>query len=173
MRSFCLVAVAALIGSVASSPLGWFSRRASTAACMSRSDAAGVVEVYRQLIANYTDTTAQKYCADAFKDVSDSINTFLHQPFGQPTFPTKKDFIEAQEYNPPFPLVVQSVDAVDCASIALQWTATFGDAQMPSKGITIIKTTNEKGWWQILEIDVEFNSLNWLLDMGGNYTWDG
>jgi len=166
-----LATILAVVGSVLASPMG--QPRAETATCMSRTDATNIVEIYRKLIAEYTDDLANKYCSDDFKDVSDSINTFLHNPFGQPTFPTKKDFIAAQEYNPPFPLVVQSVDAVDCTAIALQWSATFGDAQKPSKGITILKTTNQAGWWQIKEIDVEFNSLTWLQDMGGSYVWDG
>ncbi|CAK7214295.1 hypothetical protein SCUCBS95973_002093 [Sporothrix curviconia] len=169
MRFALLAAAAAFVGSALASPFA----TNGTKACMSADNAKQIVGVYQQLIANYTDPVCEKYCADSFVDNSDSINSFLLQPLGGPTFATKKIFMDAQALNPPFPLVVDSIDAVDCDVIALRWHATFGDAMKPSKGITILKNTFEKGWWQISEIDVEFNSLTWLLDMGGNYTWTG
>ncbi|KAJ9133993.1 hypothetical protein NKR23_g10428 [Pleurostoma richardsiae] len=141
--------------------------------CLTRDEAQSIVDVYQRLIANYTSDDCDKYCADEFVDVSDSINTFLNQPLGGPTFATKEIFMEAQTYNPPFPLVVESVDAVDCDVIALQWHAAFGEANKTSKGITILHNTKEKGYWQIKDIYVEFNSLTWLLDMGGSYVWEG
>ncbi len=167
--SALLIATGALVAPVLASPLA----ANSTKACMTQQDAKDTVEVYRRLIAEYTDADCAKYCADNFVDNSDSINTFLNQPLGAATFGTKKIFMDAQSLNPPFPLIVDSIDAVDCDVIGLRWHATFGDAMKPSKGITILKNTKEKGWWQISEIDVEFNRLMWLLDMGGNYTWTG
>ncbi|AEO70124.1 2444bff2-9d9f-4de3-a499-3ec3abd3fd84 [Thermothielavioides terrestris] len=141
--------------------------------CITRDEAKQIVDIYASLIANYTPSVCEKYCADDFVDRSDSINTFIFQPLGQPTFATKQIFMDAQLSNPAFPLVVDSIDAVDCESIALRWHATFGVANEPSRGITILGTTKAAGWWQIKSIDVEFNSLIWLLDMGGNYTWEG
>ncbi|OAA65466.1 hypothetical protein SPI_02253 [Niveomyces insectorum RCEF 264] len=173
MRFALFAAAATLFGSALATPLVHARADNSTKACMNRDDATQIVEVYRRLIANYTDSDCEKYCADSFVDNSDSINSFLLQPLGEPTFATKKIFMDAQALNPPFPLVVDSIDAVDCEALGMRWHATFGDAMKPSKGITILKTTKEKGWWQITEINVEFNSLMWLLDMGGNYTWTG
>ncbi|TPX08796.1 uncharacterized protein E0L32_009736 [Thyridium curvatum] len=141
--------------------------------CMTRAEAADMVEIYRKLIAEYKAEDCEKYCAADFVDNSDSINSFLDQPLGGPTFATKEIFMEAQLSNPPFPVVVDSIAAVDCDVVALRWHATFGEAMKPSKGITILTNTKEAGYWQIKVIDVEFNSLTWLLDMGGNYTWDG
>lgn len=141
--------------------------------CLTRDEAKDMVEVYRGLIANYTDEACEKYCSDDFADYSDSINTFLNQPLGGPTFGTKEIFMEAQAQNPPFPLTVDSIDAVDCDVIALRWHATFGEAQLPNKGITILQLTKASGSWQIKLIDTEFNALTWLRDMGGEYTWEG
>src|SRR3569833_777471 len=173
MRFSTVFGVAAALGPAMASP--FLEQRAGNAThdCMTQQEAKDQVELYRRLIANYTDADCAKGCADSFVDNSDSINTFLNQPLGGPTFGTKKIFMDAQALNPPFPLIVDSIDAVDCDVIALRWFAFFGAAMKPSKGITILKNTKEKGWWQIKEIDVEFNSLTWLLDMGGNYTWDG
>ena len=171
MKSCLLVAAAALAAPVFTSPA--VGRRQNAPACMNATDAKEMVDVYARMISNYKPEDCEKYCADSFVDNSDSINTFLNQPLGGPTFATKKIFMEAQLVNPPFPLVVDSVDAVACDTIGLRWHATFGEANKPSKGITILHTTKEKGWWQIKQLDVEFNSLMWLLNMGGNYTWEG
>lgn len=174
MRLSALLGVGAVLAStgMASPFLGERSQLA-TKDCLAAQDAKDIVNVYKKLIANYTDADCTKYCADTFVDNSDSINSFLNQPLGKATFATKKIFMDAQAVNPPFPLEVDSIDAVDCDVVALRWHATFGEAMKPSKGITILKNTKEKGWWQIKEIDVEFNGLTWLLDMGGNYTWTG
>ncbi|CCC11648.1 hypothetical protein SMACR_04630 [Sordaria macrospora] len=142
-------------------------------ACLTRAEAKDIVDIYVQLIANYTDEVCAKYCASDFVDRSDSINTFIFTPLGEPTFATKEIFMAAQNANPPFPVVVDSIDAVDCEAVALRWHATFGAANLPSKGITIIGTTKREGYAQIKSLDLEFNSLIWLLNMGGNYTWEG
>lgn len=139
---------------------------------MTRAEAMEMVEVYRKLIAEYTPELGDKYASKDFIDVSDSINTFIHQPLGGPTFPTKEVFLEVQEVNPKFPVEIISVNAIDCDVIALIWKASFGEANLPSRGITIVTTTKEAGYWQIKRIDVEFNALTWLLNMGGSYTWE-
>ncbi|KAL1866444.1 hypothetical protein VTK73DRAFT_4701 [Phialemonium thermophilum] len=149
-----------------------FAKRNETA-CLTRDEAKNLVDVYQRLIANYSDADCEKYCSEDFEDWSDSINTFLNQPLGEPTFGSKKIFMEAQNSNPPFPLVVDSIDAVDCTKIALRWHATFGEANLPSKGITVLDTTKTSGDWQISRIYVEFNALTWLRDMGGSYDWEG
>ena len=166
-----------IILALSSSVMAWpslFGRQGSTGTtCLTRPEAQEMVDAYQQLIANYTPEVCTKYCAEDFADYSDSINTFIFEPLGGPTFATKEIFMDAQLSNPPFPLVVDGIDAVDCDVIALRWHATFGEANQPSRGLTILRTTKATGAWQISRIDVEFNSLTWLLDMGGNYTWTG
>jgi hypothetical protein len=149
------------------------TERQTATSCLTKPEATTLVGIYQQLIANYSDALAAQYCSEDFADYSDSINTFLNQPLGGATFATKKIFMDAQELNPPFPLVVDSIDAVDCTFITLRWHATFGDAMKPSKGITVLELTKATGAWQIKLIDVEFNALTWLLDMGGSYIWEG
>jgi len=173
MKSCLLFAAAVLAAPALASPVVETRQTAPAKECMKEADAKEMVDAYARLIANYQPADCEKYCADGFVDNSDSINVFLNQPLGGPTFASKKVFMEAQLVNPPFPLVVDSVDAVGCEAIGLQWHATFGEANKPSKGISILHTTKEKGWWQIKQLDVEFNSLIWLVNMGGNYTWEG
>ncbi|EAA29670.2 hypothetical protein GE21DRAFT_1438 [Neurospora crassa] len=128
-------------------------------ACLTRAEAKDIVDIYVQLIANYTDDVCAKYCASNFVDRSDSINTFIFTPLREPTFATKEIFMSAQNANPPFPVVLDSIDAIDCEAVALHWHTTFGAANLPSKGITIIGTTKREGYAQINSLDVEFNSL--------------
>ncbi|KAK0734891.1 hypothetical protein B0T26DRAFT_635356 [Lasiosphaeria miniovina] len=169
---FSVLALVATASSAAAFP-SLRSLLAPRADCLTDADAKELVEAYTRLIANYQDADCIKYCAEEFVDRSDSINTFIFKPLGDPTFATKKIFMEAQASNPPFPLVVDSVDSVSCSVIGLRWHATFGAANLPSRGITLIGATKETGAWQIKSLDVEFNSLIWLLNMGGNYTWEG
>jgi hypothetical protein len=171
MRSFLLAAT--LVGSALAAPLATRQMSGSAPKCMTREEADFIVKVYERLIAAYEPADGEKYTSSDFVDTSDSINTFIHMPLGGPTFPTKAVFLEVQLSNPPFPVEIISTDAVDCAAIALQWKATFGAAQLPSKGITVIKTKFEDNMWKIRSIDVEFNALTWLLNMGGSYTWEG
>lgn len=161
--------------SLASSALALPSvtERQTATACLTKPEGTALVGIYQQLIANYTDALAAQYCSEDFADYSDSINTFLNQPLGGPTFATKQIFMDAQALNPPFPLIVDSIDAVDCTIITLRWHATFGEAMKPSKGITVLELTKATGVWQIKLIDTEFNALTWLLDMGGSYNWEG
>jgi hypothetical protein len=59
---------------------------------------------------------------------------------------------------------------IDCDEISIIWSMTFGAAQKPVRGETILTATKEAGYWQILRIDVEFNSIAYLLNIGGTYT---
>lgn len=60
-----------------------------------------------------------------------------------------------------------------CDEIALIWKATFGETKKQVRGVTILGATKDKGYWQIKTIDVEFNSIAYLLDIGGSYTLPG
>jgi hypothetical protein len=68
------------------------------------------------------------------------------------------------------PLKVTHKSPYSCDEIALIWKATFGKAQKSVRGVTILGATKDADFWQLKTIDVEFNSLAYLLDIGGNYT---
>ncbi|SPO03009.1 uncharacterized protein DNG_05690 [Cephalotrichum gorgonifer] len=141
--------------------------------CMTREEADHIVDVYAQSITAFDEELLETYLTDDFVDISDSINMFIHQPLGGPTFDTKPDFIEKQRLGLHFPVDVLSVDAYDCASVALQWVSYFGQADLPAKGLTILKVAWEDERWKMSHIIVEFNALVWLVNMGGSYTWAG
>jgi hypothetical protein len=173
LSSFLILAATwgpALVGAASFNPLALLGRQ--TTKCMTTKEMEEMVEIYRQIIAEYTPELGEKYIAEDFVDISDTINTFIHLPLGGPTFPNKTDFLEVQSWNQHFPVEILSVDAHQCNTVALQWKASFGEANLPSKGLTIMKTVWEGGMWKISEIVVEFNALTWLLNMGGSYIWE-
>ena len=174
MRSSLVTALLALGAVSLAAPLPDSNLSApSDAKCMTREEADFIIDVYRKIIGDFEPELLQKYISDAFFDTSDSINTFIHKPLGGPTFPTKAIFIQKQEVGAHFSIDILSVDAVTCDTVALQWKSTFGAANLPSKGLTIMKMGFEDAVWKIRSIEVEFNALTWLLNMGGSYTWEG
>ena len=71
------------------------------------------------------------------------------------------------------PLKVTHQSACSCSEIALIWQATFGAAQEQVRGLTILGATKHAGYWQIAKVDVEFNGLAYLANVGGSYTLPG
>jgi hypothetical protein len=179
MRLPTFLAVAALCSSALAAPfslrrgLSAFFRRADEQKCMTTAEADRLVEVYRDTITEFDEELLTTYLSSKFVDISDSINVFIHKPLLGVTFATKEIFIEKQKYGLHFPIEILSVDARDCATIALQWVAYFGQAKLPAKGLTIMKTVWEDEMWKISHIIVEYNSIVWLLNMGGSYSWEG
>ncbi len=84
MRLPALLGAGAILAStgLASPFLGERSQLA-TKDCLAAQDAKDIVNVYKKLIANYTDADCTNYCADTFVDTSDSINSFLNQQLGK------------------------------------------------------------------------------------------
>lgn len=152
----------------------WHHRDEDYGKCMNKKEATDAVEIYRQLIGiEYTADLANKWVSKDFVDNSDSINTFIHQKLGGPTFPSKAIFMAASAATPHFPMQILGIDAHQCNTVALRWSQTFGAANAPAKGITILKTVWEDNLWKIRQVDVEFNSLMYLVNLGGSYTWEG
>ncbi|KAL2130336.1 hypothetical protein VTI74DRAFT_6587 [Chaetomium olivicolor] len=137
--------------------------------CLHHEDIDELVNAYQRMLSKWDDADA-KYLSDNFVDTSDSINILAGIPLGGPTFPTKQAFIDHQHTQPDnLPLVITHRSPFNCDEIALIWQATFGVAQKQVRGVTILGATKEKGYWQIKSIDVEFNNIAYLEDIGG--TW--
>jgi len=58
----------------------------------------------------------------------------------------------------------------NCEYITLIWTVNFGYHIAPVRGITVLTSAKNSGKWQIKKIDVEFNSIAFLYDIGGTCT---
>ncbi|KLU85171.1 hypothetical protein MAPG_04201 [Magnaporthiopsis poae ATCC 64411] len=140
--------------------------------CMSHKEGEAAVEIYRKLIAEWKPEMA-KHVSESFIEYSDSINTFVHRPLGGPTFPNKAAFVASMNAVPHFPVNILQIDSQKCNTVSFQWKASFGQANLPAKGLTALHMVWEDNEWKVGRIDVEFNSLIWLLNMGGSYTWEG
>ena len=134
--------------------------------CLKPADTEALVAAYQRLIAAYKPEDADKYLTANFIEYSDSINSLAGIPLGSPTFPNRDAFKAAQASNPPFPLAFQGEPAVACTKISLIWSGVFGKGN-PVRGIAILETIKEGEEWKISRLDTEFNSIAWLLDIGG------
>lgn len=130
---------------------------------------ATLVDDYAQLIGNFTPALSDRFVADAgFTDTSDSINALAGLPLGSTTFASKATFVANQASQAKIPLVVTSISAVTCDSIVLRWTQTFGLADLPAAGISILDFVCEGGGWKLKTLYTEFNSLVYFQDVGGS-----
>ncbi|KAK0658685.1 hypothetical protein QBC41DRAFT_55316 [Cercophora samala] len=151
--------------------------------CLSSEAAEVIVDAYVRMISKWNDEDAY-YLSESFYDTSDSINSLAGIPLGTVTFPSKEAFIEHQHVMPDnLPLVITH-KIVDCTEITLIWTATFAVPHVqakPVRGIAILKTVGEledteseyvKGEndyiWKIGGLDVEFNNIAYLQNIGGS-----
>ncbi|GAB1319718.1 SnoaL-like domain-containing protein [Madurella fahalii] len=140
--------------------------------CMHANDAQTLVDAYVRMISGWNDADA-KYLAESFRDTSDSINQLAGKPLGSDTF-NKQSFIDHQHEQPDnLPIQVRHQSPTGCNEVALIWDVTFGVAQKPVRGITILTGTKEAGYWQIQSLDVEFNNIAYLLNIGGSYKMPG
>ena len=69
------------------------------------------------------------------------------------------------------PVKIEKVGPFNCKEISFIWSAKFtkvpGGTENPVRGITILDTTKKDGKWLIQSIEVEFNSINYLKNVGG------
>ncbi|KAK4168484.1 hypothetical protein QBC43DRAFT_376098 [Cladorrhinum sp. PSN259] len=155
-------------------PFSGFSRD-SRPTCLWKSDVDALVDAYVRMITKWNDEDAV-YLASDFVDRSDSINQLAGIPLGQPTFPTKDAFIEHQHDQPDnLPINITHSSPTSCTEITLIWTAKFGVAQKQVRGITILGAVRDEsdGKWKIKSIDVEFNNIAYLLNIGGSVLFPG
>jgi hypothetical protein len=112
---------------------------------------------------------ASSFLAEGFTDVSDSINALAGLPLGNVTFSSKQAFMASQESQPKIPLVVTGTHAVTHDTVVIRYTQTFGAANLPVAGISILEfVCGEGGQWKLETIWTEFNSLVYFKDIGGS-----
>lgn len=130
-----------------------------------------LVNDYAQLIGNYTPALGERFLSNtSFTDTSGSINALANLTLQSTTFPSKAAFLANQATQPKVPLVVKSVNAVTCDTIVLRWTQSFGEANLPIAGISILGFVCEGGEWTLQTIYTEFNTLVYIEDAGGSCT---
>uniref|UniRef100_L2FHM4 NTF2-like domain-containing protein n=1 Tax=Colletotrichum fructicola (strain Nara gc5) TaxID=1213859 RepID=L2FHM4_COLFN len=136
------------------------SLSSSTPTCLSPEDGYQLATDFQALIRNYSAAAADRLLAPEV-------------PLGAPTYRDRDELKAALERQSgrPTPVTLRTVDVVTCNTIVLKWTAAFGEARLPVRGIQIL-TVEKAGpirGWAIKTIDTEFNSLAYLVNLGGTY----
>jgi len=176
MRFFETLAVVALAGSAAASPAVVVRSDAKAPAkkeCLCQADVDLVVKHYQEILTEWKPEY-KDYLAEEFYDKSESINNIAGLPFGTTIFPSKAAFVGYQTNTPDLiPVKIEKVGPFNCKEISFIWSATFAKAPVTPngvRGITILNTEKKSGKWLIKSIDVEFNNINYLKNLGGSVT---
>ncbi|KAF0319654.1 hypothetical protein GQ607_013134 [Colletotrichum asianum] len=145
----------------------------STPTCLSPEDGYQLATDFQALIRNYSAAAADRLLAPEVVARCDGMNLLAGKPLGALTYCDRDELKAALERQSgrPTPVTVRTVDVVTCDTIVLKWTAAFGEARLPVRGIQIL-TVEKAGpmrGWAIKTIDTEFNSLAYLVNLGGTY----
>jgi len=138
--------------------------------CLKQDDVDYLVEAYKSILTHWEAPKADFIADQGFFDYSDSINTVADLPTGFPIFPSKEAFVAYQTATPDnLPLVIVEVGPWNCKQVAFIWSATFGAVPLPVRGITILEGSynKEQKTWEIQNLKVEFNSINYYKNTGG------
>ncbi|KAK1831935.1 hypothetical protein QBC39DRAFT_381828 [Podospora conica] len=179
MRFFETLAVAALAGSAAASPAvvvrNGVEMRAPKKECLCQADVDEVVSHYKDILTLWKPEY-KDWLSEEFYDKSESINNIAGLPFGATIFPSRNAFVGYQSTTPDLiPVKIEKVGPFNCKEISFIWSATFVKAPPPAtangvRGITILNTEKKAGKWLIKSIDVEFNNVNYVKNLGGSVT---
>ncbi|KAJ2905838.1 uncharacterized protein MKZ38_004086 [Zalerion maritima] len=162
MRFFAAVTT---VLAVATSALAKHHKR-----CMPKGQVEKVVSNYQTLvgdIASLSEDDVAKILHPDFEDWSNSISAFFPKPYDVPTF-DYSNFETSQRNARQMPIVVEDIVAFDCDTIVIIFNAMF---PTPARGISVITVEKDSHKWKIVRVDVEFNSLAWMVGIGGGYQW--
>ncbi|GJC96328.1 hypothetical protein ColKHC_05154 [Colletotrichum higginsianum] len=141
--------------------------------CLSLEDGWRLAAEFQALIRNYSAAAADELVAPDVVAHCDGMNALAGKPLGAPTYRNRDELKAALERQSgrPTPVSLRTVDVVTCDTVVLKWTAAFGEARLPVRGIQIltVERGGPVGGWAIKTIDTEFNSLAYLVNLGGTY----
>lgn len=150
------------------------SLSSSSPHCLSLEDGWRLAADFQALIRNYSAAAADQLVAPDVVAHCDGMNALAGKPLGAPTYRNRDELKAALERQSgrPTPVSLRTVDVVTCDTVVLKWTAAFGEAKLPVRGIQIltVERGGPVGGWAIKTIDTEFNSLAYLVNLGGTYS---
>lgn len=187
MRFFGTLATLALAASATAAAVGTTSItrrdgsvvevRAEPKKCLCQSDVDELLNAYKSMLGHWEDKWAAYLSDESFVDWSDSINLLAQLEPGFPIFPTKAAFLGHQATAPDnLPnFEITKVGPWNCDSISFVWTATFsfvpGGTPKPVRGVTILGAAKGASHWVIKSLDVEFDNIQFLKNIGGTVTY--
>jgi len=184
MKSFITAAVSLLALGATASPIEVEERAIEerAAACMTKAEAGVVAQNFRANIhETFNKTLALTSMTKNFHDYSDSVLELINNgcpatgatALGQPTFSSRKAFIQGQSSQPPIPFHILKMWH-NCDTVMLRWRAKSGLGPAPTQelvtGIIVIEVVhnpkkNAEQPWLIDTVYSEFNSGAWLYDL--------
>ncbi|KAJ2892550.1 hypothetical protein MKZ38_009617 [Zalerion maritima] len=152
--------------------------------CMSKDEMSAAIDKYAAFISDYQEDVGLEFLAEDFEHYSDGINTLTSKDLGSQTF-NKTSFMAgaaaAKAFGAVYTINVMDVYMTTCDMAALSWYAVFShspdvERELPARGITVLGfernpdfVEDETDEWQVKLMTLEFNSLVWLLNSGGDY----
>lgn len=190
MKFSITAAALALAGSVAAEPIHSYHRGGyhGYSGCLSQDKANQIVAEYAAIQAQVPSDlgsakrTAQRLLAPGFTETSDSLNELIGIPvslflqfrfttsangaqqLGVTTFTDKKSYIQAVLTTTPAVIDTIRILVSGCNYITWQWSDSSAGSNV-IKGFHLFETNNEG---QITQAWLEFNSIAWYEDLGGN-----
>jgi hypothetical protein len=153
------------------------SVRSEPKKCLCQSDVDELTNAYTSMLGHWEDKWADYLNDESFVDWSDSINLLAKLEPGFPIFPNKAAFLAHQATNPDnLPnFKIEKLGPWNCDSISFVWSTTFsfvpGGVPKPVRGVTILGATKGEEHWVIKTLDVEFNNIQFLKNIGGSVTY--
>ncbi|KAK5110005.1 hypothetical protein LTR62_006372 [Meristemomyces frigidus] len=175
MRSFIAVAALAAFAYAAPEPIFGSSKNVARddGSCMTSADADQVATNFQNLIASYSDALANASLTVGFQDYSDSVTSLIDagctgpQALGSVTFSSRANFEQGQGSQPAIPFERLNVWN-GCDAVFLRWRTALTPEFVT--GIIVLETTKAPAGsqynWLINTVYSEFNSGNWLVDLG-------
>lgn len=142
--------------------------------CLTTDQGLSLANQFADLVGAYTAEKADNFLLENYQDYSDGINSLQQKELDTITFDGREAFKAAQAGHGGTPMVVDTIVTTTCDTVVWTWTATFGVANKPVKGINIVKfiqgDANDNGGWWVERVDMEMNSLAYLEDLGGSWS---
>ncbi|TKA69121.1 hypothetical protein B0A55_08870 [Friedmanniomyces simplex] len=171
MRSTIIAAAAFAVGALATPTL--LTKRGCNDTCMTFDQATTVANNFKSLISAYSNASAEEYLTVDFNDYSDSVTTLIDsgctgpQPLGAVTFDSRESFEAGQGNQPNIPFEILNMWYACTGPVVIRWRS----AQTPNivTGNIVMETerdTTGSEPWLIKTVYSEFNSGDWLVNLG-------
>ncbi|RMZ77134.1 hypothetical protein DV737_g4479, partial [Chaetothyriales sp. CBS 132003] len=141
-----------------------------------------IVKEFVSLLTNFSTSVASNLLSNVtFTDTSDGINFLAGIPLGSVTFNSSQAFIYGQGTQPAIDVNVTAIDTITPDGvITFRWIGHAGLKTGPLSGINVLYASADpaqggggsKGvhGWVLTKVFSEFNSAEWVLQIGGNVT---
>ncbi|KAI0145282.1 hypothetical protein GGR57DRAFT_507057 [Xylariaceae sp. FL1272] len=146
--------------------------------CLCEEDSAKIASSFVHLISDFDEGQVDAVLASNFREYSGSMNVFLGKKTNLETYSDKEQFKEGQRTMPT--LTDNDVEVVmfNCSMVIARWNwyvQTWGEGD-GVRAFAVLGVVMENDDWRVDGANVEFNGLELLGLIGGNYTmpygWD-